>query len=292
MNLAKNKKLVLSVALNLLLAVAFSMLLYLVYPQFLYELESVENWGCYSVRTYRTRDGNTAYFEVLMRPEESGRRPQVPRRVYSCSGTQAFFVETFGVDVTGNGVPDLVVWQWNGSASGYGSLYRVLELDGSSVNEIAVIEGLSSVKREDVNNDGVNELIGYDEAYCFWGGYDRASSPSPLVVLSFDENQAGFVLNKKLMTKPPLSEEELHELSLEYKDDPWWSAHSAPPGELFRTMFDLVYSGNEKQAWELLDASWSDKSKISKKEWKAEVEDTLRHSPYSPVAGTEVGLRM
>ncbi len=288
MNLAKNKKLVLSVALNVLLMAALSMLLYLVYPQFLYELQSVENWGCYSVGTYRTRDGNTGYFEVLMRPEESGRRPQVPRRMYSCSGTQAFFVETFGVDVTGNGVPDVVVRQWNGSASDYGSRYRVLELDGSGAKELTVIEGLSSVKREDVNKDGVDELIGYDEAYCFWGGYDRASSPSPLVVLSFDENQGRFILNRKLMAKPPLSDEKLRELSLTYKNDAWWSAHSAPPGELFRTMFDLIYSGNEKQAWELLDTSWSGGSKISKEEWKAEVEDTLRYSPYSPGQGKGV----
>lgn len=284
MKLAKNKKLAVSMALNVLLAVALSILLYLVYPQFVYELDSVDHWTRYSVRTYRDWDKGTAYFEVLVGPEEWSRRPQVPRRIYSCSGEVAFFVESLGVDVTGNDVGDLVIQQWSGAASGHGSRYLVLEMDGSHVKEIAIVEGLAGVNAGDLNHDGVHELIGRDEAYCFWGGYSRAASPCPLVVLSFDRTQARFVLNKKLTAKPPLSEEELCELSLGYKNDPWWSAHSAPPGELFCTMFDLVYSGNEKQAWQLFDASWPERFGIFKEEWKREVDDALRYSHFSPLA--------
>ncbi len=283
MNLAKNKKLALSMALNLLLAVALSFLLYLVYPQFMYKLESVENCGRYSVRTYRNWENGTAYFELLMGPEEWGRQPQVPRKIYSHSGTQAFFVESFGADVTGNGVSDLVIKEWNGSASDRGSKYLVLELDGSGVKEIGVIAGLAAVKREDANGDGADELVGGDEAYCSFGGCCNADSPCPQVVLSFDRTQGKFVLNKKLMAKPPLSEEQLHGLSLKYQDDPWWAGEILPPPGLFSTMFDLIYSGNEKQAWELFDASQPEGSRVSKERWQDEIEDALRCSPFNPV---------
>jgi hypothetical protein len=280
--LPKNKKLALSVGLNVLLAAALSILLYLVYPQFLYRLDSVENFGRYSVRTYRN-DKEKACFEVLWGPEEWEGRPHVSRRIYSCSGEVAFFVEALGADFTGAAVPGLVVQQWNGSASGHGSRYLVLELNGSTVKEIALIEGLAGVKREDVNKDGVDELVGYDEAYCFWGGYSRAGSPFPRVVLSFDKMQGRFVVNKELMAQPPLSQAELHKLSLEYKNDSWWAEWSAPPGALFGKVFDLIYGGNEKQAWELFDASWAEGSKCSRKEWKQEVQEALRRSPYSPM---------
>jgi len=283
MNVAKNKKLLFSIALNVVLAVAFSILLYLVYPQFTHRLDRVENCGRYSVRTYRNWENGRAYFEVLIGPEEWDRQPQIPRRIYSCSGTQAFSVEKFGADVTGNGKSDLVIWQWCGSASGHGSRYRVLELDGSCVKEIGVIAGLAGVKAKDVNGDGVDEFIGYDEAYCCFGGCCHADSPCPQVMLSFDRTQGKFILNKQLMAKPPLPEEQLHRLSLNYKDDPWWAGALLPPPGLFSTMFDLIYGGNEKQAWELFDASQPEGSKVSKEKWQDEIEDALRCSPFNPV---------
>jgi len=277
-----NKKLALSVALNVLLGGALSVLLYLVYPQFTYQLDSVEYRGRYNVRTYRNYGTGAAYFEVLLGPEEWDRQPQVPRRIYSRSGTQAFFITAFGADVTGNGVPDLVVQQWNGSASEFGSRYLVLELDGSAVKEVAMIEGLAAVKCEDLNEDGIREITGGDEAYCFWGGYSRASSPCPAVVLSFDKTQARFVLDRKLMAKPPLSQEQLGRLSLEYKNECWGAEGDLPPARLFNTMFDLIYSGNERQAWELCDACWLQGSPFSEEKWKEEVRDALRHSPFNP----------
>jgi hypothetical protein len=287
MNLTKNRKLALSITLNVLLAGALLTLFYLVYPQFMYRLESVENFGSYSVRSYRNWENGSAYFEVLRGSEEWDRQPQVPRRIYSCSGTQAFLVETFA-DITGNGVPELVIQQWSGSASGRGSRYLVLGLDGSTVKEMAVIKGLLSVKCEDPDRDGIKEIIGYDEAYAGFYGFGATNSPLPFVVLSFDETQARFVLNRKLMAKPPLSEEELSRLSAEYKNDPRWSGWSVPPGRLFDTMFDLIYSGNEKQAWELFDTSWPDGCRFSKEQWKGDVQDALRHSPFNPATGVGV----
>ena len=64
-SLRKNKKLALSVALNVLFAFALLALFYYVYPQLIYELDSVNNIrGRCSIRTYR-KDFGSAYFEVV-----------------------------------------------------------------------------------------------------------------------------------------------------------------------------------------------------------------------------------
>lgn len=265
-----------------MLTFALSMLLYLVYPQFFYELESLSNWSRYSIRTYRKYEGGTAYFEVLMGPKEVLRQPKVPRRIYSYSGKEAFSVEIFGSDMTGNDVSNLVIRQRQGGAHG-DSRYIVLEIDDSAVNEIDVINGLLSAEFQDLNNDGIVEITGLDKAYSCFGGDSFASSPCPLVILSFDKTQAKFVPDKKLMFKRPLSQDKLNELSLKYKKNPSWSKRSRPPSELFATMLERMYSGNEKQAWELFDASWPDESKIPKEEYKESLEIDTRKSLFYPV---------
>ncbi len=63
MHFLSNKKLTVSIAINIVLVTALAILLYLVYPQFIYELDSVSNWDRYSVRTYRKYEGDTlCYF--------------------------------------------------------------------------------------------------------------------------------------------------------------------------------------------------------------------------------------
>ncbi len=280
--LANHKLLVLSVGLNVLLGVAFALLSYLVYPQFTYRLESVSNWGRYSVRTYRDYSGPRAYFEVLMGPEEDGKRPRVSRRVYSCAGEATFFVAAFGVDLTGNDLPDLVVGQWSGSAHG-DSRYLVLELDGSRVREIDVIDHLAGVECRDLNDDGVEEITGTDRCYDYFLGDSYAASPRPLVVLSFDKTQGRFVLDRKLMAKPSLPADQLNNLSVEYKTDARWFRESRPPAELFDTMLQSIYSGNEKQAWELFDASWPNGSTVPKEQYREDVKAELRRSRFYPV---------
>jgi hypothetical protein len=280
--LAHHKLLTLSVALNVLLAVALAMLFQQVYPQFAYRLESVSNWGRYSVRTYRDYTGTMAYFEVLMGPAQDRQGPQVPRRIYSHSGKQAFFVKTFGADLTGNGLPDLVVAQWSGSAHG-DSKYLVLELDGSAVREVDILDGLTDIECRDLNDDGIGEITGAERCYDYFLGDSCAASPRPPVVLSFGKIQRRFVLDRKLMPKPPWSAEQLDKLSLTYKTDARWSQECRPPAGLFDTMLQLIYSGHEKQAWELFDASWPDGSSVPKEQYREDVTGELHRSRFYPV---------
>ena len=173
----KSKILISSILIILLLAVAILVLLCFVYPQLIYELDSVRNWNRYSVRTYR-KDYRLAYFEVLLGY----------RKIYSCSGKQKFYVESLGSDVTGNGVPNIIIRQWYGSAHG-DSRYLALELDGSKVKEIDIIDGLLDVEFQDLNNDGLPEIMGIDRAYGYFLGDSFAASPCPSVVMSFDKTR-------------------------------------------------------------------------------------------------------
>jgi hypothetical protein len=211
-----------------------------------------------------------AYFEVL----------RGYKRIYSCSGKQAFSVEIFGTDMTGNGVPNLVIRQWQGSAHG-DSRYLILEIcDDSIVNEVDVINGRLSVEFRDVNQDGIVEIAGKDKAYSYFGGDCFAGSPLPLVVLSFDKTQAKFVPDRKLMSKHPFSRDQFNTFSLKYRKDTRWSKESRPPSELFVTMLERIYSGNEKQAWELFDASWPDNFEISKEKYKEALKNDSRKSHF------------
>jgi hypothetical protein len=272
--LSNNKKLVLSTAINVLLAFALSILLWLVYPQLIYRLDSVSNlWGRYSVRTYREHEGPGAYFEVL-----SGHR-----RLYSYSGVVKFSVELLGSDITGNGVPNLVVSHWEGSAHG-DSRYLVLELnDDRRVNEIDVIDGLLGVELQDLNNDGMIEITGLDKTYSYFYGDSFAASPLPPVVLSFDKTQAKFVPHKQLMSKPALTSQQFNQLSLEFRKDARWHKRSRPPSKLLDTVLELIYSGNEEQAWELFEASWPDISEVPREKYREALRRNLRNSPFYPV---------
>ena len=269
---AKSKILISSILIILLLAVAILVFLCFVYPQLMYELDSVRNWNRYSVRIYR-KDFGSSYFEVLLGH----------RKIYSCTGEQKFSVESLGSDITGNGVPNLVVNQYLGGAHGK-SRYHVLELDGSKVKEIDVIDGVDAEFR-DLNNDGLPEITGIDRAYDYFLGDSHAASPRPSVVLSFDKTKAKYVLERQLMTKSPFSRDQFNELSKKYREDARWHKESRPPSRLFDTMLKLIYSGNENQAWELFDASWPDgvNTIMPKDEYKEHIEKELRHSPFYPV---------
>jgi len=184
--LIANRKLVLSILLNIVLLFTLLTLLYLVYPEFTYHLDSVSNlWDRYSIRTYRKNESGAAYFEVMTRY----------RRLYSLSGEQEFFVVYLGGDLTGNGEPDVVIRQWEGGAHG-DSKYIVLELDGSSVKRIDMIDDLLDAGFKDLNGDGIDEITGIDRSYINLLGESTAASPQPLVILSFDRSQGRFVLNR------------------------------------------------------------------------------------------------
>jgi hypothetical protein len=71
-----------------------------------------------------------------------------------------------------------------------------------------------------LNNDGIDEITGLDTAYGYLGDDSIADSQLPLVILSYDETQAKFILSKESMLKSPISRDQLEQFRLKFTMNP------------------------------------------------------------------------
>lgn len=204
------------------------------------------------------------------------------------------------VDITGDGVSDVVV-------AGYsGGIHCCYQYDVYSLKPPArkydQIDGAHSpIQFVDIDGDGKFEAIGNDWTFAYWETC-FADSPAPLVILSPTER--GYELNVPLMKLRPPSKNELIALVEEcggevnedreqvkatgimYHDQPSLAVRPA----VWSTMLDLIYTGNSKFAWKFLDMYWPDgenasygfdgEKDLSKSQFKKEFLDQLSSSPY------------
>ncbi len=180
-----------------------------------------------------------------------------------------------GKDITGRGIPDLVVSEWTGGAHCCFNYY-VFEL-GERFQQIAKLEvrdaDLSHF--EDLDNDGKLEFVTNDFTFAYWNS-SFAESPAPEVILSFREGTYKLVV--RLMSKPVPEGNVLKEKAKQVREDRSWKEGN-PPVELWKTMLDLIYTGNADAAWKLLDKSWP-KNIPGKKKFIADFKAQLKTSPY------------
>ena len=117
----------------------------------------------------------------------------------------------------------------------------------------------------DANNDGEFEMFINDYSYTYWP-YSFAASPAPRLILRI--TPTGFSLAPDLMIEPPPDDatlqKKLDEIATQINGDSnqmKYNVYSAVqekyvPYELYATMLDLIYSGNEKSAWAFLEEAW------------------------------------
>ena len=117
----------------------------------------------------------------------------------------------------------------------------------------------------DANNDGEFEMFINDYSYTYWP-YSFAASPAPRLILRI--TPTGFSLAPDLMIEPPPDnatlQKKLDEIVMQINGDSnqmKYNVYSAVqekyvPYELYATMLDLIYSGNEKSAWAFLEKAW------------------------------------
>jgi hypothetical protein len=210
-----------------------------------------KSFNGFSVKTYRSDDGEGS-FEIL----------RDNKRVYGQHGWLFFFEDQAGdeneairipppgADITGNGKPNLVVYEFTGGAHCCSEV-SVFEL-GSSVKKIALIEGLHSPPEfVDLDGDSLPEVILYDWTFAYWNT-SFANSPAIDVILKYKGRKYEMAFD--LMRKPSLPNDDLHRLAGEIKALEWWGNY--PPVELWCEMLDLIYTGNMSQAWDLVELSW------------------------------------
>lgn len=139
----------------------------------------------------------------------------------------------------------------------------------------------SSLWPEDVDNNGIYELSGTDPTFNYWKT-SYADSPAPKIVLSFNKENSSFQLNLDLMKKPVPTQDDFKKKMEDIKEDERKAEASEVNGVsplLWGYMLDLIYSGNEKSAWEFLDLAWP-KSEQKKAEFKKDFQEQLKKSPY------------
>lgn len=234
--------------------------------------------GNYVVRRFEhRRHGRPTHVVITHNAEPVYARTAFSIRleVYSPDFSRALAV---GADITGNGIPNLILEEYSGGAHCC-LTYYIFELDPQDgLRPIATIYGWhSGVRFEDLDGDGRVECILNDWTFEYWNT-DYASSPAPEVILQFRGGR--YVLAAEWMFKPPPDESAFAALVAEVRGKERWSYGSAPVA-YWSSMLDLIYTGHTSLAWEFADAAWST-DETEKEAFLREFRAQLAESPYWP----------
>jgi len=268
--------------------ISFAPTVSLAQPNSSYKLETSQSYDTYQVRIYGKEEegvGRKGYFEIL----------QNGKRVYFQKGykfrigliyTDAEFKEmgltisndivAMGKDITGRGVPNLVINEWTGGAHCCHKFY-VFEV-GKRFKKIAVLDaGDGDLSHfEDLRKNNNLQFITSDWTFAYWrAGF--AQSPAPGIILSY--RNGAYTLDFDLMRKSPPTQGEIEDKIIEVQNDESWQGKEAPP-LLWGYMLDLIYSGNANVAWTFFEKAWLI-GVPGKKEFKKDFQARLRKSRYS-----------
>lgn len=179
-----------------------------------------------------------------------------------------------GKDVTGDGLPDLVIESYSGGAHCCFT-YFVFSL-GEEFKKIAQIEGYDSqFEFADLDGDNVPDIRGRDMTFRYWET-SFAESPAPVIILRYDGET--YSLATTLMKQPYPSGSEYTRKFQEIKKTEEWREGRVPP-ILWGYMLDLIYTGNGELAWKIIDTAWPKKRK-GKKEFLTKFKEKLSEGPY------------
>ena len=192
-----------------------------------------------------------------------------------------------GKDITGDGVPDLVVSEWSGGAHCC-FVYNVFSL-GKEFKFIDQIENSHGYygKFKDVDGDGVLEFLGHDFTFSYWHE-SFAGSPAPEIILDFKDGAYRLALGKmKKPINPLVYKSQLDEFrnasrdqaSLRLNKVGWERRGFVLPSMVWSYMLDLIYTGHPKEAWGFLHDVWP-KGKAGKERFIKEFKEQQSRSYY------------
>lgn len=185
-------------------------------------------------------------------------------------------LEHAGEDITGDGVPDLVVQAFTGGMHCC-SQATVLSL-GPALRELGTIDGADGdVEFTDVDGDGLPEVKIGDWRFAYWREYPFADTEVPEVILKFRDGAYRPACD--LMREDPPDENTLRRKARELARG--WTGGDPPP-DLWGYAVDLVYAGHPDVAWRFLDVAWPPRIG-GKAEFVRDLVEKLRGSPcWSP----------
>jgi hypothetical protein len=158
-----------------------------------------------------------------------------------------------GTDVNADGVPDLVIFGWNGGAHCCFVAW-VFSL-GADFETLAEVDGgHTEVKVHQADDDPAIEFAVRDWTLAYWP-FGFGGSPSVEVILDWH----GKVLEPSAQLTEEVAQwpKDLDALSRQYASDPSWADSAyGPIGGLFAIALGLVYSGESDRAAEFILDSW------------------------------------
>lgn len=231
--------------------------------------------GTYVVRLQRESDAPGIVCEILQRGHCVRRWAGHSFQVGATSWGGPCPEPVMGRDITGDGVPDLVIAEWTGGAH-CRFLFHVFGL-GSQLCDLGTLDAghADLAGFEDLDSDGRLEFVTPDWSFAYWRT-SFAGSPAPLVILAPGEH--GYHVATELMRQSCPSEADLIRLAEETRDRPGWDGGQPPP-VLWAAMLDLIYSGNVGSAWKLVEDAWPS-GLPGRPEFTQAFKDQLSTSPY------------
>ncbi len=178
-------------------------------------------------------------------------------------------------DLTGDGVPELIVRAWSGGVHCcFG--YLVVEL-GAAPRLLAALDTEDSeVEVKDTDGDGAPELWHYDMTFAYWNE-SFAGSPAPHVALAWDGER--FAPSLPHMARNAIAPDSLAALTADVRADPSWTSRSFPPTAYWGTLLDLLYAGQGAEAAAFAERAWPG-DKLGRAVFLGWFADQLRRSPY------------
>lgn len=218
------------------------------------ELEDERVINGYTIRLYRDFLKTFTSCVVFLKDGE---------RIFVMEAFKFFFGDTSfgdqdflstGIDLLGDGFPNLVITNWTGGA--HGMFYvNVFSLGDSfeHLDEIYTSYGGGCGFVDHDNKPGL-ELEILDWSFAHWNCC-FADSPAPRVILRYRDGE--FLPDLDLMKNQGRIFQELedyahhNELLIEQGDE-----YPSPSVKLWSTMLDLIYSGNMADAWRFFYYCW------------------------------------
>ena len=239
-------------------------------------------FGQYTVSTFRSQEGHGAWQITRDGKPVRGGQGWVFKIGQVSPEEGGMPADCLGKDINGDGTPDIVIYEWTGGAHAR-FIARVVELSGDC-RLIAEIDGIDSVPRfQDLNSDGVLEVVLEDKTYRYWPS-SYAASPAPTVILRW--NRGKYLADAKLTATPLPSRDKIKEKAERVARDPQWArgpsgqySRSYIPRELLQTALDLMYGGHEEEGWEFIRLAWTPKYPVDSGLLE-ELKSLMDRSPY------------
>ena len=260
--------------------------------------------GDYTVRFYRELEGDGflmgGSFEILRGEESLFRRSGGLFYIGDyLPGEEEFEVgRFFGPDLTGDGRPNLAVWEYTGGAHCCSLLY-LFEVGAEFRFLLELFSGEGAAQLEPVPGGGPWEICLADDNFAYWKSPYCAWQPAP-VILVREDGRYRVAADRMRKPVPPLMDlrERAREIWAEYAsyrpaqngageegaapvlvEGIDISRYDQPPPGLWGVMLELIYAGNPQAAWEFYDLACPEPLP-----WKAGFAEDFRRrlasSPY------------